>query len=67
MARPKRTDASTRINNIPSEPPQDDLEWNALVAAFQVYKAAYGDLKVPSRFTVPSMSPWPGGFLITFL
>jgi len=24
-----------------------------------VYKAAHGDLKIPSRFVVPSMSPWP--------
>ena len=38
----------------------DDEEWNALLAAFQMYKAAYGDLKVPSRFVVPSMPPWPG-------
>ena len=38
----------------------DVEEWNALLAAFQMYKAAYGDLKVPSRFVVPSMPPWPG-------
>lgn len=25
-----------------------------------MYKAAYGDLKVPSRFVVPAMPPWPG-------
>ena len=24
-----------------------------------MYKAAYGDLKVPQRFIVPSMKPWP--------
>jgi len=24
-----------------------------------MYKAAYGDLKVPSRFVVPAMPPWP--------
>lgn len=29
------------------------------MAAFQMYKAAYGDLKVPSRFVVPAMPPWP--------
>ena len=38
----------------------DAQEWNALLSAFQMYKAAYGDLKVPSRFVVPSMPPWPG-------
>lgn len=38
----------------------DEDEWNALLASFQMYKAAYGDLKVPSRFVVPSMPPWPG-------
>jgi hypothetical protein len=37
-------------------------EWEALLAAFQMYKAAYGDLKVPSRFVVPSMPPWPGEY-----
>jgi hypothetical protein len=42
----------------------DDAEWKALVAAFQMYKAAYGDLKVPSRFIVPSMPPWPGPFFV---
>ena len=35
-------------------------EWRALLASFQLYKAAYGDLKVPTRFVVPSMKPWPG-------
>jgi len=37
----------------------DEDEWNAVMAAFQMYKAAYGDLRVPSRFVVPSMPPWP--------
>lgn len=27
--------------------------------ALRVYKAAYGDLKVPIRFVVPTMKPWP--------
>ena len=50
---------STRLfssNNSES----DKQEWRSLVAAFQMYKAAYGDLKVPLRFVVPSMPPWPG-------
>jgi len=42
------------------KPKSDQEEWNALLAAFQMYKAAYGDLKVPSRFVVPAMPPWPG-------
>jgi len=37
----------------------DEAEWEILVSAFQMYKAAYGDLKVPSRFVVPAMPPWP--------
>ena len=41
-----------------SEP--DEAEWKALLAALQMYKAAYGDLKVPARFIVPGMPPWPG-------
>ena len=38
---------------------EDEQEWNAVIAAFQMYKAAYGDLKVPVRFVVPAMPPWP--------
>ena len=38
----------------------DEEDWQSLIASFQMYKAAYGDLKVPSRFVVPSMPPWPG-------
>jgi cytochrome b561 len=46
-----------------AEPEGDDLhEWKALVAAFQMYKAAYGDLRVPLRFIVPSMPPWPSKY-----
>jgi len=37
----------------------DEGEWNSLIASFKMYRAAYGDLKVPSRFVVPAMSPWP--------
>jgi len=37
----------------------EDGEWHTLVSAFRMYKAAYGDLKVPSRFVVPAMAPWP--------
>lgn len=48
----------------PKDPPEDDeAEWRMILAAFQMYKAAYGDLKVPSRFVVPAMAPWPGEFL----
>jgi len=38
---------------------EDEDEWRTVLAAFQMYKAAYGDLKVPSRFIVPGMAPWP--------
>lgn len=47
----------------PKDAPEDDEdEWRTILAAFQMYKAAYGDLKVPSRFVVPGMAPWPGKF-----
>jgi hypothetical protein len=42
------------------DPDADKEEWRAILAAFQMYKAAYGNLKVPARFVVPSMPPWPG-------
>lgn len=37
----------------------DTVEWTAVVDSLRMYKAAYGDLKVPSRFVVPAMPPWP--------
>jgi hypothetical protein len=40
----------------------DQAEWKSVLMALQLYKAAYGDLKVPMRFVVPSMAPWPGTF-----
>jgi len=49
----------TENGNTDAQQGNDTDEWMAMVAAFQVYKAAYGDLKVPSRFIVPSMMPWP--------
>ena len=45
---------------------EDEEEWRTVLAAFQMYKAAYGDLKVPSRFVVPGMAPWPGEKMIVF-
>mmetsp|Transcript_1334 Transcript_1334/g.2413 ORF Transcript_1334/g.2413 Transcript_1334/m.2413 type:complete len:1006 (-) Transcript_1334:39-3056(-) len=52
------TQKEASLSNRNSSSP-DAEEWDALLAAFQMYKAAYGDLKVPSRFVVPSMPPWP--------
>ena len=46
-------------NDDESDSSDDRDEWNALIAAFQMYRAAYGDLRVPLRFIVPSMPPWP--------
>lgn len=37
----------------------DEVEWRAMLAAFQMYNAAYGNLKVPLRFVVPALAPWP--------
>jgi len=42
-----------------SDTDDDEDEWGTVLAAFRMYKAAYGDLKVPSRFVVPGMAPWP--------
>jgi hypothetical protein len=38
----------------------DQNEWRAVFLGLQLYKAAYGDLKVPAKFVVPSTAPWPG-------
>lgn len=37
----------------------DQNEWRAVFLGLQLYKAAYGDLKVPAKFVVPSTAPWP--------
>jgi hypothetical protein len=57
---PAKTPSATALFVAPQNPEPDEDEWRALLAAFQMYKAAYGDLKVPSRFIVPGMPPWPG-------
>ena len=51
---------STDSEAMSSTDVEDEDEWRTVIAAFQMYKAAYGDLKVPSRFVVPGMAPWPG-------
>ena len=53
---PKTRLFSTKSND------SDKDEWRAILAAFTMYKAAYGDLKIPIRFVVPSSPPWPGKF-----
>jgi len=55
--------AATRLYMAPGGASDDKEEWSAILASFQLYKAAYGDLKIPTRFVVPSMKPWPGKFL----
>jgi len=51
--------SSTHLRMSPADSGDDTEEWKAVVAAFKLYKAAYGDLKVPQRFVVPDMAPWP--------
>jgi hypothetical protein len=55
--------SETETEPIQSSFPDDEDEWRTLLSAFQMYKAAYGDLKVPRRFIVPAMQPWPGELL----
>ncbi len=38
----------------------DQNEWRAVFLTLQLYKAAFGDLKVPTKFVVPAAAPWPG-------
>eukprot|EP00985_Skeletonema_marinoi_P011185 scaffold5302_cov115-Skeletonema_marinoi.AAC.1 len=45
--------ATSADSEAVSSPVEDEDEWRTVLAAFQMYKAAYGDLKVPSRFVVP--------------
>ena len=62
----KRDGVLLRMSDTEVESPSadsnvdDEKEWRTVMAAFQMYKAAYGDLKVPSKFVVPGMAPWPG-------
>lgn len=61
-------DSKSRVYMAPAAGPGDEKEeWRAILASFQLYKAAYGDLKIPIRFVVPSMKPWPGKFLFVLL
>lgn len=57
--------ATSADSEAKSSQVEDEDEWRTVIAAFQMYKAAYGDLKVPSRFVVPGMAPWPGTCEIT--
>lgn len=50
----------TQLYMAPKRSGPDEAEWRALLKALQMYKAAFGDLKVPTRFIVPGMPPWPG-------
>ena len=64
----KKSLSSTRLfmsteNKSPKS--ADQQEWRAVFLALQLYKAAYGDLKVPPHFVVPAVAPWPGMFLFT--
>ncbi|MGK3733954.1 MAG: hypothetical protein ACI90V_000790 [Bacillariaceae sp.] len=59
----KKSLSSTRLfmsteNKSPKS--ADQQEWRAVFLALQLYKAAYGDLKVPPHFVVPAAAPWPG-------
>lgn len=51
---------SSSTNDDESSSSSDEEEWQAVLAAFKMYKAAYGNLKVPLRFVVPALPPWPG-------
>jgi len=53
------SDMELQSKDVSSNDVEDEEEWRTVLAAFQMYKAAYGDLKVPSRFVVPGMAPWP--------
>lgn len=61
--RPSTSTASTTALQLAQTGSDDDQrdakEYQAVLAAFKMYKAAYGDLKIPQRFVVPSMKPWP--------
>jgi hypothetical protein len=54
------SDTEVQTDAAQSKVDDDEEEWRTVLAAFKMYKAAYGDLKVPSRFIVPGMAPWPG-------
>jgi len=60
----KMSDMDVQSQQTEQSNVEDEDEWRTVLAAFQMYKAAYGDLKVPSRFIVPGMAPWPGKFAL---
>lgn len=44
---------------VDSNTNSDQQEWKAIFVALQLYKAAYGDIKIPIEFIVPAAAPWP--------
>ncbi|GAX24105.1 hypothetical protein FisN_9Hh357 [Fistulifera solaris] len=58
-ARSWRTRLNQSNGNTNNNADNDEAEWKAIFAAFRLYKAAFGDLKVPQRFVVPNIKPWP--------
>ena len=63
----KMSDMDVQSQQTEQSNVEDEDEWRTVLAAFQMYKAAYGDLKVPSRFIVPGMAPWPGKFALMLM
>jgi len=63
----KMSDMDVQSQQTEQSNVEDEDEWRTVLAAFQMYKAAYGDLKVPSRFIVPGMAPWPGKLLWCYI
>ncbi|GMI18893.1 hypothetical protein TeGR_g6606, partial [Tetraparma gracilis] len=51
--------AAADVPPLPNEPEKDEEEWSLVLACFVLYKEAFGDLKIPNRFAVPSLPPWP--------
>lgn len=51
---------------VDSNTNSDQQEWKAIFVALQLYKAAYGDIKIPIEFIVPAAAPWPGTFIVFY-
>jgi hypothetical protein len=40
---------------------QQGADWETILAALQLYKEKFSDVRVPSRFVIPRETEWPAG------
>lgn len=57
----KHQDKVKKLASVGWDPHSNQLvdDWDLIVDCLVVYKAQFGDLRIPAKFVVPDMAPWP--------